>query len=122
MAYQGVIRRVVHQGERTGLEIDGRWYSLFAQCDLSEGDHVEFDYKTVKRNGKTYYNIETIRKIDHPAGETSETERIARAVALKAAVASFASLSGEHEATAEEIVQRAEVFLDFLLGPEGRTL
>lgn len=118
MAHQGVISRVVHQGERTGLEINGQWYSLFEPCDLSEGDHVEFDYKTVKRGTKTYHNIQTIRKVEPLRHETSETERIARAVALKAAVASFAHLPGteEREATAEEIVERAQVFLDFLLG------
>lgn len=116
MTQRGVVTRIVQKGKRTGLEISGQWYSLFEPCPVQEGDLVEFDYTAVKRDSKTYYNIGTIRKIEPISSEIDETERIARAVALKAAVASFASLSEEQKPTAQEIVERAEVFLDFLLG------
>lgn len=110
MAHQGVVSRVVHQGERTGLEINGQWYSLFEPCDVQEGDHVEFDYKTVKKNGKTYHNIQTIKRIAASTNEVNEAERIARAVALKAAVQSCTP-----ESAVEEVLDVAQDFLDFLL-------
>lgn len=113
---RGVVTRIVQQGKRTGLEIGGQWYSLFEPCPVQEGDLVEFDYTVVKRNGKTYHNIQTIKRLAAPTNGLSEEERIARAVALKAAVASVASLSEEQKPTAQEIVERAEVYLNFLLG------
>ncbi|MEM4406697.1 MAG: hypothetical protein QXS68_06595 [Candidatus Methanomethylicaceae archaeon] len=66
---RGVVTRIVQQGKRTGLEIGGQWYSLFEPCDLSEGDLVEFDYTVVKRNGKTYHNIQTIKRLAAPTNE-----------------------------------------------------
>jgi len=107
---RGTVTQVIQQGKRIVLEIDGQWYSSFVECDVVQGDLVEFDYKTVKKDGKTYRNIQSIRRIESEPVAMSEAERIARAVALKAAVRSCSS-----ESTVEEVLAVAQHFLDFLL-------
>lgn len=111
----GTIERITRKNGRTLLVIDGEWYSTLERVDLTEGQTVEFDFTTVKKNGRTYRNLKTITPVKaapppEADGAMPQTERIARAVALKAAVASC-----ELGTEAQAIVSMAEEFLDFLL-------
>jgi hypothetical protein len=112
---RGTIERITRKNGRTLLVIDGQWYSTLERLDLTEGQKVEFDFITVKKDGRTYRNLKAITPVKSGLAEESpeelaETERIARAVALKAAVASC-----ELGTEAQAIVSTAEQFLDFLL-------
>jgi len=117
---QGTVERIQRKGGRTALLIGGEWYSTFEPIEVSEGDRVRFEYKTVRKNGREYKNLKAIEVLSEAeevgavateAGELPEAERIARSVALKCAV----EACGPQVETAE-VLATAEAFLGFLLG------
>jgi hypothetical protein len=115
----GTVEQVVEKGQRTALKIDGEWYSTFEEVAVSVGDRVSFEFTTVRKDGRTYQNLTAIQPLtetegDEEATALSEPERIARAVALKAAV----ELCGPETET-EEVLATAEALLGFLLAQEG---
>jgi hypothetical protein len=129
---QGTVERIEKKGRRTAMQIDGRWYSTFEEIGpISEGDRVAFSFKTVEKNGREYRNLKAIEVLREAsmagvaateeltasaAGKAqSESERIARSVALKCAV----EACGPQVETAE-VVATAEAFLGFLLGEHDK--
>jgi len=112
----GIVERITRKDGRTTLLIDGEWYSTFEAVELKPGAEVEFSYTVVKKNNRVYRNIQAIQPVGEPSPAPegiSEAERIARSVALKAAVESLGP-GGE----LEQVLERAEVFLGFLMGGE----
>ena len=130
----GVVDRIVENGKRTALKIDDAWYSTFDGVNGTvEGALVEVEYETVVKGDKAYHNIQTIETLAEPAesptvgtedGEPSpfssipEPERIARSVALKAAVAWSTVWKDVDDGVREPetVVKVAETFFEFLRG------
>jgi len=111
---QGTVERTQRKGGRTALLIGGEWYSTFEPIEVSEGDRVRFEYKTVRKNGREYKNLKAIDVIETEELQAPGRGReINRAVALKAAL-QWAEVAGETDVGA--ILNRAEGFLAWLEG------
>jgi hypothetical protein len=122
---QGVVERIEQQGKRTALKIGGQWYSTFEPIGVSEGDRVEFAFKTVKKNGREYRNLTSVETLESDrkarAAKAAEelhkrSQEINRAVALKAAL-HWAEIAEETEVGT--ILKQADGFLGWLEEASG---
>ncbi len=72
---KGIIDDVKKFGNRTEVFVDGRRFSGFGIKRVRSGDNVKIVYNTIDKDGRVFYNIETLSFIDEEDEVDANEER-----------------------------------------------
>jgi len=115
---QGFVEQVKRGDNRVAIKLGEHWFSKFGSLEVDEGDEVAIKYRVVEKGDRTYRNIQHVEPVNPTptsttAGNvaTSKDDAIARAVALKSAVAWAKGVE-----TVPQVLTAADAFLNWLQG------
>jgi len=116
----GFVEQIKRSDNRVAIKLGEHWFSKFGSLEVSEGDELLLSYAVVEKDGRVYRNIKSVEPIQHnpaptstPTGNTHSDKdtAIARAVAIKAAVAWVHA-----SASLDDVLDTADAFLAWLQG------